>query len=87
LSKSAFQLLQTLTATISLHRFHTTDYTNSDNVNYEKCQHALCGAHLLRELTYFAEFDEQRKVWAEALRQLLLEIKREVDGVKENGGH
>jgi transposase len=53
---------------------------------YEKCQHALCGAHLLRELTYFAELDEQRKVWAEPLRQLLLEIKREVDGAREGGG-
>jgi transposase len=53
---------------------------------YRKCQHALCGAHLLRELTYFAELDEQRKVWAEPLRQLLLEIKREVDGAREGGG-
>lgn len=54
--------------------------------SYQKCEHALCGAHLLRELTYFAELDEQCKVWSQPLRQLLLEIKREVDEVRKSGG-
>jgi transposase len=52
---------------------------------YQQCQHALCGAHLLRELTYFSELEEARKGWAEPLKQLLLEIKREVDEVRTDG--
>jgi transposase len=55
---------------------------------YHKCQHALCGAHLLRELTYFTELEERRKLWAEPLKHLLLEIKREVDEARAGGdGH
>jgi transposase len=53
---------------------------------YEKCQHALCGAHLLRELTYFSELDERRKRWAEPIKQMLLEIKREVEEARAGGG-
>jgi transposase len=52
---------------------------------YKKCQHALCGAHLLRELTYFTELDERRKRWAAPIKQLLLEIKREVDAARADG--
>jgi transposase len=54
--------------------------------SYSRCRHALCGAHLLRELTYFAEFDDERKRWAEPLRELLMEMKQEVARVKEGGG-
>jgi transposase len=53
---------------------------------YTGCQHALCGAHLLRELLYFSELDEEHKGWAAPLGELLLEIKREVEQVKEAGG-
>jgi transposase len=53
---------------------------------YQKCEHALCGAHLLRELTYFSELDERRKRWAEPIKGLLLEIKREVDEARTGGG-
>jgi transposase len=53
---------------------------------YQKCQHALCGAHLLRELTYFSELDERRKRWAEPIKQMLLEIKREVEEARTGGG-
>jgi transposase len=53
---------------------------------YQKCQHALCGAHLLRELTYFTELDERRKRWSEPIKQMLLEIKREVEEARVGGG-
>jgi transposase len=53
---------------------------------YTSCRHALCGAHLLRELIYFSELDEERKRWAAPLGELLLEMKREVEQVKEAGG-
>lgn len=52
---------------------------------YPHCQHALCGAHLLRELTYFAELGEESKGWAEPLLKLLLEMKAEVERVSEGG--
>jgi transposase len=53
---------------------------------YPKCRHALCGAHLLRELTYFAELGEVTKAWAAALKELLLEMKAEVERVSAEGG-
>jgi transposase len=53
---------------------------------YTDCTHALCGAHLLRELIYFSEMDEERKRWAAPIGELLLEMKREVEQVKETGG-
>jgi transposase len=43
--------------------------------HYPDCRHALCGAHLLRELTYFEELSEVTKVWASPLKELLLEMK------------
>jgi transposase len=53
---------------------------------YAQCRHALCCAHLLRELTFFMELSEESKQWAEPLLKLLLEIKREVEQVREAGG-
>jgi transposase len=53
---------------------------------YTGCTHALCGAHLLRELIYFSEMDEERKRWAAPIGELLLEMKQEVEQVKEAGG-
>ena len=50
--------------------------------HYPDCRHALCGAHLLRELTYFEELSEVTKAWAAPLKELLLEMK----GVAERGG-
>jgi transposase len=43
--------------------------------HYSGCRHALCGAHLLRELTYFEELSEETKAWAAPLKKLLLEMK------------
>jgi transposase len=54
--------------------------------HYTRCRHGLCGVHLLRELTYFAELSAETKTWAAPLKELLLEMKREVDRVREEGG-
>jgi transposase len=54
--------------------------------HYTRCRHALCGVHLLRELTYFEELGEETKTWATALKELLLEMKREVELVRREGG-
>lgn len=53
---------------------------------YTKCRHALCGAHLLRELTFFAELGDGAHPWAEPVKELLLEIKKQVERVRESGG-
>jgi len=53
---------------------------------YPKCKHALCGAHILRELIYFEELSGETKAWATALKELLLEMKAEVERVREEGG-
>lgn len=52
---------------------------------YNQCRHALCGAHLLRELTYFEELSAETKVWAAPLKEVLLEMKRGVDEVRADG--
>lgn len=53
---------------------------------YTNSRHALCGAHLLRELTFFAEVSTEQKTWAEPLKELLSEIKRAVESVSAGGG-
>jgi transposase len=53
--------------------------------HYTHCRHALCGVHLLRELTYFEELSEETKTWATALKELLLEMKGEVERVRGEG--
>lgn len=53
---------------------------------YYQCRHALCGAHLLRELTYIEEsHPHQRGQWAEPMAKLLLEIKAAVERAGEAG--
>ncbi|MCA1568526.1 MAG: IS66 family transposase [Acidobacteria bacterium] len=52
---------------------------------YDRCRHALCGVHLLRELTYFEEVAAETKAWASPLKELLLEMKREVERVRAEG--
>jgi len=45
-----------------------------------QCQHALCNAHHLRELTFVAE--EMGQAWAKALIELLLALKAQVEEAK-----
>lgn len=52
---------------------------------YPECRHALCGAHLLRELTFFEELTEETKAWASPLKELLLEMKGEAERVCATG--
>lgn len=44
---------------------------------YTDCNHALCNAHLLRELNGIIENNKQ--LWAEQMKSLLVTIKRSVD--------
>ena len=50
---------------------------------YERCQHGLCNAHHLRELTAVAENDQQR--WAARFKQFLLAAKQVVSITKDAG--
>jgi hypothetical protein len=52
-------------------------------LKYEACEHALCNAHLLRELTAIDEHYGQK--WASKMIKLLLDIKSCVDAAKEKG--
>ena len=52
--------------------------------NYEDCQHAVCCAHLLRELTGVIENHPEQK-WASAFIDLLLEMKKVKDKAVQAG--
>lgn len=54
--------------------------------SYTRCCHALCGVHLLRELTYFEELSAETKAWAAPLKELLLKMKEEVERERQVGG-
>lgn len=48
---------------------------------FEQCQHALCKAHILGELTFI--FEEQAQVWAGELKSLLITLKKAVAVAQE----
>jgi transposase len=50
---------------------------------YEECTHALCHAHLLRELTFL--FEQEKQEWAGELRNLFREMKAQVDRKRDQG--
>ena len=45
---------------------------------YELCQHSLCNAHLLRNLTFISENEPEHKDWTSKLAKLLFKIKESV---------
>lgn len=53
--------------------------------HYSRYRHALCGVHLLREMTYFEEVATETKARAAPLRGLMLEMKSEVEHVSAEG--
>ena len=56
----------------------------SSYFGYEGCAHALCNAHLLREL--IALIEQTKQSWPGKMSDLLLEIKQAVDRTKAQGG-
>ncbi len=54
-----------------------------DSYRSYPCRHALCNAHHLRELTWVEE--QLKQSWAGELKQLLVEIKAEVERAVEAG--
>lgn len=44
------------------------------------CLHALCNAHLIRELTGISE--DFGQIWSDQMKELILEIKKEVDSTR-----
>jgi transposase len=47
------------------------------------CLHALCNAHILRELTFLAE--QLGQIWAKRLIEFLIELKAQVEQAKADG--
>lgn len=52
---------------------------------YEQCQHSLCNAHLLRDLTYVGENEPAHQDWTARLAKLLLKIKETVEIARSKG--
>jgi transposase len=52
---------------------------------YARVRHAICHAHILRELQFFIDEEAPQRAWAEQMKELLLEIKEEVERVRLTG--
>jgi transposase len=53
---------------------------------YRGARHAICHAHILRELQFFIDEAAGQQGWAAQMKQLLLEIKEEVERVRLRQG-
>lgn len=53
---------------------------------YNQARHAICNAHVLRDLAGVAQVDSQ-KPWATAMIELLVETKRKADAARAAGLH
>ena len=53
--------------------------------SFGQCRHALCNAHLLRELVFVAEIDPAQAVWARPLSALLIEMKEAASTARAAG--
>jgi transposase/uncharacterized coiled-coil protein SlyX len=51
---------------------------------YTKARHAICNAHILRDLAGVAEIASQ-KPWADQMAELLIEAKRRCDAARDQG--
>ena len=68
--------------TLSLTRRHDGWFSYDE---YRQAQHALCNAHLLRELVYVEEVSAGQRQWTRPPAKLLLNIKTAVERAKEQG--
>ena len=53
--------------------------------SFGQCRHALCNAHLLRELVFVEEIDPAQAVWTKPLSALLIEIKEAASTARAAG--
>jgi transposase len=67
----------------SFHGVAVHDGCESYTASAYPCDHALCGAHLLRDLTFVEE--EEKKEWAGKLKRLLRAMKRAKERAIEQG--
>ena len=49
---------------------------------YQQCQHSLCNAHLLRDLTFIGESEPLHEKWTNNLARLLIEIKDAIEAAR-----
>lgn len=49
---------------------------------YQQCQHGLCNAHLLRDLTFIEEAYPDQQKWTAEFARLLLEVKDSVEAAR-----
>lgn len=49
---------------------------------YQQCQHGLCNAHLLRDLTFISEAEPLHKDWSSEMAVLLIKIKDTVGAAR-----
>jgi transposase len=54
---------------------------------FERCRHALCNAHLLRDLLFVEELSPAQKAWTKPLASLLIQIKEAAEKARAAGEH